>query len=462
MNIIRSPWLAQLKPKDEPHVVFENRTSDVSIIGAGIAGITTAYFLLKNTDKKIIIVESGRVAHGATGHNAGQIVSYFERQISDLVQEFGLELTAQAQNAIDSAWNLLENIYQDANLETPYSVFTGYAGCQDLEETLVHLENNMYASLAKINMEPLMIAKDLDVAKQIPEKYKGLYSLCPHEDILSLLETEDTNYIAAISARKGVMNSALFCEELLDYLYITYPDRFTLFEGSHVDEVVLQPDDAILRVKGYEIRSGCVVLCTNGFEKFKITNTVGADIDTKFHHLVQGSVGYMAGYLEEHTKSPIAISYLPKKSHTGNSQFDADPYFYLTRRTFEVEPNKTHSLICVGGPEARMDDTNDYSREHPYPDEAQGVIDEFLRKTYVHAPKGEIDYVYKWHGLMGYTPNGVRLIGPEPINPILMYNLGCNGVGILPSIYGAHKIAQFVNKEELGPSIFDVKDQRNL
>ena len=61
---------------------------------------------------------------------------------------------------------------------------------------------------------------------------------------------------------------------------------------------------------------------------------------------------------------------------------------------------------------------------------------------------------------MGYTPNGLRCIGPEPLNPVLMYNLGCNGVGILPSVYGGKKISQFLNNEDLTPSLFDPKDYR--
>ena len=87
-------------------------------------------------------------------------------------------------------------------------------------------------------------------------------------------------------------------------------------------------------------------------------------------------------------------------------------------------------------------------------------IDHFLHRTYAHAPKGTIDYKYKWHGLMGYTPNGVRVIGPEPLNPVLLYNLGCNGVGILPSIYGSQKISWFLAGRDLPPSIFDPKDFR--
>ena len=56
---------------------------------------------------------------------------------------------------------------------------------------------------------------------------------------------------------------------------------------------------------------------------------------------------------------------------------------------------------------------------------------------------------------MAYTDSKLRLIGVEPCNPVLLYNLGCNGVGILPSVYGGHRIARLVAGHQLEPSIFD-------
>jgi len=58
---------------------------------------------------------------------------------------------------------------------------------------------------------------------------------------------------------------------------------------------------------------------------------------------------------------------------------------------------------------------------------------------------------------MGYTTSGLRLIGPEPANPVLLYNLGCNGIGILTSIYGGKKISDFLAGKTMPPSIFDPK-----
>ena len=61
----------------------------------------------------------------------------------------------------------------------------------------------------------------------------------------------------------------------------------------------------------------------------------------------------------------------------------------------------------------------------------------------------------QWHGLMGYAPGRVRVVGEHPRVPGLLYNLGCNGVGFLPSIAGADRVARILAGERPGPSIFD-------
>ncbi|MBP9701349.1 MAG: FAD-binding oxidoreductase, partial [Candidatus Pacebacteria bacterium] len=90
-----------------------------------------------------------------------------------------------------------------------------------------------------------------------------------------------------------------------------------------------------------------------------------------------------------------------------------------------------------------------------YPDEAQEDIDRFIKGTYDTDPNKKIDFSFTWHGLMGYTPNRVRRVGFEPKNHVLMYNLGCNGVGILPSVYGGERISKLLNGTENEKTIFD-------
>jgi len=64
-----SPWLKQLARTRPVADLAENHHAGVAVIGAGIAGIATAYFTLRDTDKSVMVVGAGKVAHGATGHN---------------------------------------------------------------------------------------------------------------------------------------------------------------------------------------------------------------------------------------------------------------------------------------------------------------------------------------------------------------------------------------------------------
>lgn len=449
MNGNHSPWIQQLKRTRPLDQIQTDTVADVVVVGGGIAGVSTAYFILKHTNRNVLLVEAGKVAHGATGHNAGQMVSYFEKQLIGIAETFGVELATEGQRDIDSAWDLLQSIYTDLQLETAMYQFLGFAGITDVDEILTHLKNSAVSQAYGLNVERLMIAEGSEALAHIPKEYDGLYTVLPITDIQALLETKNPQYIAALEGRKGCMNSALFTEEVVGALLSTYPDRFSLFEESPVADILLEKEVALLHVKEYKVTAQKVVLCTNGFEKFSITNHAGKDIDTGFHENVSGTIGYMSAYVDERDRPPIALSYI----NTNNS---ADPYFYLTRRPFEGEHNQKHNLICVGGPELNIEDTKLYSKtEHVYPDDAIAGIDTFLHTTYKHAPRDTITYKYQWHGLMGYTPNGVRVIGEEPCNPILMYNLGCNGVGILPSVFGGNKIARIINGEKMKPSIFD-------
>ena len=45
----RSPWITQLAPDGPPRPLDGDASTDVAIVGAGIAGIATAFFTLRST-----------------------------------------------------------------------------------------------------------------------------------------------------------------------------------------------------------------------------------------------------------------------------------------------------------------------------------------------------------------------------------------------------------------------------
>lgn len=446
-----SPWLHQLDQSRAPQALGSDIETDIAIVGAGIAGIAAAFFILKYTDKEVVILEKYRLAHGATGHNAGQVASYFEKGFKGLVSEFGIEQAARGQQDVDQAWNLLGEMYADAKLDIFFSRGLGYDGFSTYEQVITALEEALLKREAGLVPEPMLLADTASFVQDISGRYAGLYAVVPHADVLRPLETADPIFIAVSSQKRGCINSALLCERVVGYLLRTYPGRFALYEHTPVRKVILHEHGAVIDAESREVMAQRVVLCTNGFEDLHIINENGLKVDAKYHHLLRGRVAYMSAYLESSSKPPVATSYETPDEPTENL-----PYYYLTRRPFEFEKGKHHNLISIGGPEESFADTEVYSREAEYPDSAMEILDQFIRMVYAPGKKGALQYEFTWHGLMGYTKNGVRMVGPEPQNPVLLYNLGCNGVGILPSVMGGRKIARHVAGERVEPSIFDV------
>lgn len=442
-----SPWLAQLIQERAAFLLNGDAEADVAVVGAGIAGVSTVYQLLKHTDLKVILIDAGRIAHGATGRNAGQLVSYFERPFPDIVKAFGLEMAVAGQLAVESAWDIVDDIRYDCGLKTPLHICAGYAGLTAVEQIIQHLEEQDLRAKAGIEQEPMLIKVDPALIAQIPAHLQKYCTQVPQSVIMKALETEDDAFIAAEIAKKGCMNSALFCEELVAHLATRFPERLSVVEHLPVHTVTLEKDSAILHTNSHTIHCTNVVLCTNGFENFTIENNAGEPVDASFHASVKGRIGYMAAYYDEPNQVPIAISYY-------RSDMKGEPYHYLTRRPYDKAAGSSGSLVCIGGPERHLPDSAEYDPLVAFPADIEEELDRQLRYSYHDLPP-RAARLFLWQGLMGYTPNQIRRVGYEPKNKVLLYNLGCNGVGILPSIYGGKRIMQLLSGIDLPPSIFD-------
>ncbi len=440
-----SPWLSQLKHEREHFRLEKDGAFDVAVVGAGIAGVMTAYQILKLTKMSVLLLDAGRIAHGASGRNAGQVVSYFERPLKDIADAFGEQMAVQGQVAVESAWGILDDIIADCSLQTPLFKCKGYAGLSTVEQILEHLEEKDLRSRNGLKDEQLLVSVAVDL-DGIPKHLRKYILQVPHSTVLDVLKTESPVFIAAEMSLKGCTNSAMLCEELAGWMTRMHPDRITVAERLPVKTVTLRKDGAVLSTDGPVIEVKKVVLCTNGFENFDIVNKAGDDIDTSFHDSVRGFIGYMAGYIDEADQSAYAVSY-----HENNDYRDA--YYYLTRRPYE-HGGKNFSLVCVGGPERVLPDRAEYDPSSKPPADIDEELDREMRRTYHDLPPTATRQ-FLWQGLMGYTRNGIRRIGFEPKNKTLLYNLGCNGIGILPSIYGGKRIAELLAGYSLPQSIFD-------
>ena len=108
----------------------------------------------------------------------------------------------------------------------------------------------------------------------------------------------------------------------------------------------------------------------------------------------------------------------------------------------------------MGGPEHPFHEPV-YDASAPFPGDLLRAMDEQVRPFAQPARPAGRPYHFHWHGLMGYNDVGTRVVGAHPQHPSLLYNLGCNGVGFLPSVYGGHRLGQLLAGAQLPPSIFD-------
>lgn len=446
-----SPWIFELNTNRKTQKLTKDIKTNVAIVGAGIAGVATAFFTLENTKKNVVLIDKYKLAHGATGHNAGQVVAYFERPLPDIAREYGLQMATEGQNALNFGWELLDHMYNVAKMSISFNKFTGRVGFARKEDILEKLEAEYLLKEGKVENRDIFIFKNVSWLSEIPKKYDGLYKLCEKEEINDFLETKDEEYVAYLANKVGCINSALFSEKILEYLLAKYPERFNFFENTPINKLALHKDFAILDAEVHTIISDKVILCTNGFENLEIFNC-SLDVDQKFHRNVSGTIGYMSAFLEKRGTVPFAAAYF-RETKDGKKE----PYFYVTRRKYDFDEYSGINLSCVGGPEIDLEDRKDYIYDYEYPEDAKNEIENFVEKTYGVAEEERVKHAFLWHGLMGYTENRLRLIGEEPKNKILLYNLGCNGVGILPSIYGGYKISKILAGENFPPSIFDPK-----
>ena len=443
----RSPWVSQLAPDGPPERLLADATADVVVVGAGIAGVATTFFTLRSSSKSVLLLERGRVGRGASGHNAGQLTTYFERPLCDIAAAFGSRLAGEAQRGIDDAHDLLDTMVAEAGASVRVERFLGHMGMFNKHHLEVHLRGMLVRQDEGLEQQACVVSEDAEFLPELGDAFVGLYSIVPQCEIRELLEVNDDRYRAVLSAPAGCSNSGLLCQQVLAYLRAAYPDRFCYADHTTVERVVVDDEAVVVYGGGCRVRAGHVVFCTNGFVDHQVADAAGSALRLRADQQITGRVAHMTAFAEETPRAPAAMSYIRNAVIGGDV-----PYVYVTRRTYD-RADDIVTLTCMGGPEYPFHQS--YDRETPFPGELLQEMDDEVRPfAQPNRPPRE-PYDFHWHGLMGYNDCGIRVAGAHPRHPTLLYNLGCNGVGFLPSIHGAQRIADLLAAKQLGPSVFD-------
>lgn len=98
---------------------------DVIVVGAGMAGLLTAYYL-KEQGKKVLVLEAKQVASGQTGRTTAKITSQHDIKYSRLIQTIGREKTELYAAANEAAILEYEKLVQTHGIDCDFARVPAY------------------------------------------------------------------------------------------------------------------------------------------------------------------------------------------------------------------------------------------------------------------------------------------------------------------------------------------------
>ncbi|MDF2613049.1 MAG: FAD-dependent oxidoreductase [Clostridia bacterium] len=120
----RSFWLAETTYPEYP-VLSENLNVDVAIVGGGIAGITSAYWLSKE-GLRTAVIEADHILRGTTGHTTAKITSQHGLIYHKTKNGLGEELARQYAIANESAIRMIQKIVTENHIDCDYMPQSAY------------------------------------------------------------------------------------------------------------------------------------------------------------------------------------------------------------------------------------------------------------------------------------------------------------------------------------------------
>ncbi|EOU1682632.1 FAD-dependent oxidoreductase [Clostridium perfringens] len=121
---MKSLWSESCKFRKREALNKDIKT-DVLVIGAGIAGILTAY-MLKQKGREVVLIDAAEIASGNTKNTTAKITSQHDLIYSKLITEFGEEKARQYAKANELAIKKYKEIIEDKRIECDFEEKPAY------------------------------------------------------------------------------------------------------------------------------------------------------------------------------------------------------------------------------------------------------------------------------------------------------------------------------------------------
>jgi hypothetical protein len=367
-----SKWLDQSSGKSA-------KNYDVVIVGGGIAGLSTAYWLQKKDPAlKIALIEKNRIGFGASGRNAGFVTCGSTEHFINLENDFGLEKALEIWRFSEENHRLLKSeIIQDQGDSIDYRR-TGSCTVAPSEQRW-----ELYRSTAAT-----MKRAGLAVREITPQEMENGYGV--------------QGFAGGIHyAGDGYVNPLKLLNLLRSKLAID------IFEGTEVFAIQNHQDHGAVHSDQAVFRADKIILTLNAYLPL---------LEEKFSNLITPGRGQI-----------LMTEPLPP--------FVEGPC-YLTKHLAYFRQLPTGELL-VGGFRNLAKDI-----ENTYVDATTPLIQEalfgFIKDHFKFGSQAKI--AYQWSGIMAFSPDDQMILGSDDDRPRIQMIAGCSGHGMGLSFHAAKKL----------------------
>ncbi|MBT4760561.1 MAG: FAD-binding oxidoreductase [Bdellovibrionaceae bacterium] len=359
---------------------------DVVVVGGGISGLSSAYWLHKKDPQlKIAIIDKGHLSSGATGRNAGFITCGSVEHFNRLNERWGAQLAKEIWQFSEDNLDLLKS---ELNLG-------------DKED----FQTKGSFSLASTENEFLELKK----SAQLMEDFNIQVESLDEKQIQSRLNAD--GFVGGI---KYLSDASIHPRKLCETLLASMPN-VDFFPNTELFKISSSGDQRILFTNQHEFHCQFVVLATNGYLPL---------INPYFEDLVSATRGQIL--ITE--KLPLFL--------------EGPCYANFVLDYFRQLPS---GELIIGGFRQLEKDT-----EVGYSDHTSKVIQNALEKFInTHLPAAQNKSItHRWSGVMGFSFDGQPFIGVLPSDPQIFFLGGFTAHGLGLAFHTGKCLSQLIFGEE--------------
>jgi len=366
-----SVWAATTQMPLCPSLTADTH-ADVCIVGAGIAGLTTAY-ILTEAGKSVIVLDDGGLASGMTQVTTAHLASAIDDRYVEIERLHGQEGARLAAESHSAAINRIEEIVRKEKIHCDFDRVDGYLflGPNDTIELLdAELAAAHRAGLTDVTRLARAPLDAFDTGPCLRFPNQGQFHPLKY---LARLAT-------AITRGNG-----------------------RLFTNTHVERID-GGDRAQVKAAGHVVTADAVVVATNS----PINDRVA--IHTK-----------QAPYMTYVIGARVPANAVPRALYWDTQ----DPYHYVRLQSVQTGTGhggaaNGHDVLVVGGEDHKSGQADDTEERH-------GRLERWARQRFPMMEEIE----FTWAGQVMETVDGLAFIGRNPLDKDNVYVVtGDSGMGM--------------------------------